>query len=223
MPEIKDITGQTFGRLTAIRRVGRNEHRQSMWLCQCECGNEVIVMSGHLKEGGHTTSCGCKNRDNHTTHGMSGTRTYRSWEAMIARCYNTEHEYYSDYGGRGVRVCEFLRAIPNNLLLLIGERADDRSIDRIDNDGHYSCGQCAECLQCGHPMNVRWATRKEQMNNTRMNVRLSRSGITKTVAQWSEELGIKAITLYQRVKRGVDPFAPVKTRNRKPKAEVPNP
>lgn len=54
-----DITGQTFGKLTALARVGRSlGGNNSIWHCRCACGNEVDVAMGNLKNG-HTTSCGC--------------------------------------------------------------------------------------------------------------------------------------------------------------------
>jgi hypothetical protein len=53
----KDLTGQTFGRLMVIKRV-KNRKKTTMWLCQCFCGKQIVVASGHLKNG-HTQSCGC--------------------------------------------------------------------------------------------------------------------------------------------------------------------
>ena len=54
---IRDITGQKFGKLTAIKHLGTNEYRQSMWLCKCDCGNETIVTLGHLTATKGTLSC----------------------------------------------------------------------------------------------------------------------------------------------------------------------
>lgn len=51
--QLKDRTNQRYGKLTAIKYMG-----QSNWLCQCDCGKQIIVYGGHL-ENGHTTSCGC--------------------------------------------------------------------------------------------------------------------------------------------------------------------
>ena len=53
-----DITGQRFGRLTAIRRDGIGECWQAMWLCRCDCGREVRVFKTNLLQG-FTRSCGC--------------------------------------------------------------------------------------------------------------------------------------------------------------------
>ena len=56
-----DLTGQTFNRLTVIRRV-ENKGKNTMWLCKCSCGNETIVSASNLKTG-NTKSCGCLNRE----------------------------------------------------------------------------------------------------------------------------------------------------------------
>lgn len=53
----KDLTGEMFGRLTVIKRV-ENRKKTTMWLCQCFCGKQIVVASGHLKNG-HTQPCGC--------------------------------------------------------------------------------------------------------------------------------------------------------------------
>ena len=57
-----DLTGKEFGRLTVIEKRGSDKHGNAMWLCKCECGNEVIVRSSNLRNG-NTVSCGCYNRD----------------------------------------------------------------------------------------------------------------------------------------------------------------
>lgn len=62
MGGVKDITGLKFGRLTVIKRCGSNKYGRALWLCKCECGNEVIVR-GHSLRRGDTTSCGCYQKD----------------------------------------------------------------------------------------------------------------------------------------------------------------
>lgn len=57
-----DISGQKFGRLTAIRYVGTNKGQGSVWECVCECGQTVNVRKLSLTSG-RTKSCGCLNRD----------------------------------------------------------------------------------------------------------------------------------------------------------------
>ena len=58
-----DISGNKYGKLTVIKKVPKPKNkliRGSWWLCNCECGNEVIVRGNALKTG-NTVSCGCSN------------------------------------------------------------------------------------------------------------------------------------------------------------------
>ena len=57
MPKYEDITGQKFGRWTALKKV-ENHGRRTAWLCQCECGTQKEVLTCHLKSG-RSQSCGC--------------------------------------------------------------------------------------------------------------------------------------------------------------------
>lgn len=56
-----DLTGKRFGRLTVIEEAGKNCGHIT-WRCRCDCGNEIIAKGIHLKSG-HTTSCGCKQKE----------------------------------------------------------------------------------------------------------------------------------------------------------------
>lgn len=157
-----DITGQTFSRLTALGPVSRTEYKSILWLCQCLCGNSVIVATKCLK-GGHTKSCGCLRKDNVkralTTHGLSYKKEHGIWRNIIGRCYRKTHAAYTSYGGRGIRMyepwltdakafCDYISALP-------GYGEPGLSLDRIDNDGNYE------------PGNLRWATATQQSNNQR--------------------------------------------------------
>jgi len=53
----KDLTGKRFGRLIVIKRLNRKNHDR-LYLCKCDCGNEITCLSGGLNKG-TTTSCGC--------------------------------------------------------------------------------------------------------------------------------------------------------------------
>jgi hypothetical protein len=115
---------------------------------------------------------------------------YQLWQGMRARCSNPKHTRYSRYGGRGITVCErwndFLTFVDD-----VGPRPSLRhSIDRIDVNGNYE------------PGNVRWATQREQGNNTAVNLRVTLRGEERTVAEWAAHLGVSPFTLYGRLKRG---------------------
>lgn len=178
-----DLTGRKFGMLKVIEKSGIYispcGSRSSLWRCRCECGRETTVM-GYYLTNGHTKSCGCLKVDSSTTHGMSKTRVYKIWSDMITRCYRKCHGSYKDYGGRGITVCDEWRNSPEKFIewAFINGYSDELSIDRIDSNGNYE------------PSNCRWATRKEQANNTRRNHRIVYNGKTQTLKQWAEELGI---------------------------------
>lgn len=57
-PRFKDITGMKFGRLTAVKVVGKAKGRGYKWECVCDCGSAVGVF-GVLLRRGNTRSCGC--------------------------------------------------------------------------------------------------------------------------------------------------------------------
>ena len=62
MGKLRDLLGMQFGRLTVIAKTDRRQNGAVVWLCKCNCGNEVIVKSNSLLAN-HTTSCGCYNKE----------------------------------------------------------------------------------------------------------------------------------------------------------------
>lgn len=187
------VPGSKFDRLTVLASAPA-KNKKSRWLCRCECGKEKVVQSYYLSTK-HTRSCGCLSVDTstvlNTTHGMTYTRTYTVWSTMRARCNNPYHKKYYRYGGRGISVCT--RWDDYNLFLEdMGEARPGYSLDRVDNDRDYS------------PSNCRWATAKEQANNTRRNVWLTWAGKTLSIADWAIVLKVNGATLYQRFHKGWD-------------------
>lgn len=56
-----DLVGQKFNKLTVIKRNGSDRRGEARWICECECGNQITVLSSNLRSG-HTISCGCERR-----------------------------------------------------------------------------------------------------------------------------------------------------------------
>ena len=184
----KDITGQKFGRLTVIKVVSKNKHRQYKWECQCDCGNISKVISSQLRNG-HTKSCGCLHKDKITTHDKWQIPEYNVWASIKNRCLNKKDIAYRNWGGRGITVCyRWLKF--ENFFEDMGKRPKGLQIDRINNDGNY----CKE--------NCKWSTIKQQARNRRTNRIITYKGEKKCLAEWAEEFGIKYTNLQKRLKNG---------------------
>jgi hypothetical protein len=112
-----------------------------------------------------------------TTHGMWKTTEYRIWQMMKDRCSNPNKKTYHRYGGRGIQVCERWKTSFVNFYQDMGPRPEKKTLDRVDNDGHYC------------PDNCEWRTKKEQSNNRNNNAILVFEGRRQNITEWSRELG----------------------------------
>ncbi len=149
-----DMVGRRCGRLVVFRKSEViNSKGELYWVCLCDCGAEVVVNGCRLRNG-NTRSCGCVRSDAKKTHGMTGNATYRSWNHMKQRCYNSNNHAYYRYGGRGIKVCERWDSF-ESFFVDMGERPSGTSIGRLDNNCDYAPGNC------------RWETPKQQANNRR--------------------------------------------------------
>ena len=96
----RDLSGQTFGRLTAIEPVGR-QNRKVVWRCRCECGAMVDVKSDNLT-GGHTTSCGCKSSAIRVAAGVTGRAAMMQHNTNIGKISKATIQKNNTSGVRGV-------------------------------------------------------------------------------------------------------------------------
>jgi hypothetical protein len=128
-------------------------------------------------------------------HGMRKTRLYNIWIGMRQRCNDPKSIGYSNYGGRGIKVCrEWQKDFKTfSVWALSNGYSEHLCIDRINNDGGYS------------PDNCRWVTNKANCNNTSVNHYIKINGVTKTLMEWSEYLAVPRSTMSSRVSRGWKP------------------
>ena len=198
MSSFKDLTGKRFGRLVVIERVEShiqpNGQRKTQWLCQCDCGEKIIIKASDLKSG-HTRSCGCLRIEKITKHGLFGTRIYIIWHNIKHRCYNPKDSNYKNYGSRGITMCkEWLNDFHSfyNWAMTNGydenAKRGECTIDRIDVNGNYC------------PENCKWSNAKTQANNTTKTINLTYKGLTHTLSEWSDIVNISRPTLWARLK-----------------------
>lgn len=130
---------------------------------------------------------------------MKGTRFYSIWTGMKTRCYNKNHLWFKHYGGRGIVTTEEWKLFENFMVDMLDSYLKhvkkfgeiDTTLDRINPNEGYSKKNC------------KWATKEEQSNNARNNIKITYKGKTKSLVQWSIETGISYTLLWQRIKYGM--------------------
>lgn len=201
---VKNRVGERIGKLVVIERaankieVARSGKKsvRACWLCRCDCGNEIIASGHNLSKAlsnpnstAGTRSCGCLMGKGGLKHGQSETNVYRIWNSMIQRCTNSNQTAYASYGGRGITVCDEWLTF-EGFVKDMGNRQEGMTLERINNELGYSKDNC------------KWATREQQANNRRSNVKLEYMGKIMSIADWAREVGLAKGTLTSRIKHG---------------------
>lgn len=148
----KDRTGDVINGWTFIggyERIGN----KSYWVVRCRCGFEAKRETSDIVRG-QSKSCGSCGYNKKTDHYNSPT--YRSWHGMKQRCLNKNNKRYSDYGGRGIDVCDDWLEFESFLKDMGVRPSENHSLDRIDNNKGYSKENC------------KWSNRYEQTANQRV-------------------------------------------------------
>lgn len=189
---IKDITGQKYNKLTAIRYDHADKNHHSYWLFKCDCGNEKIISANTVtKKNAEVKSCGCQNNevrlsgDNRRIHGEHDTRLYKVWRSMRRRCNNANDKSYQKwYGSKGIKVCKEWDDFRLFKLWALSNGYDENAeymqctLDRIDVNGDYC------------PDNCRWVSMKVQANNKSTNRIIEWNGETHNLTEWADILNI---------------------------------
>lgn len=197
MGKIEYLSGQKIHNVTFIEEVPSDKDRRAKFMCSC--GGQFVAWI-HSVKSNVTKSCGCLRREfmrnKQTKHGHSRHPLYNVYNNMIERCTTESSVSYKRYGKRGVKVCEewlnsfdifFEWAINNGW-------KDGLQLDK-DTNGNgmlYSPETCC------------FITPKENSNKRSRNRLIEYNGATKTMAEWSDCIGIRQSTIHARLKAGWD-------------------
>ncbi len=158
--QIKDISNQKFGRLTAIEHVGFTKHRNAIWKCLCDCGNTTNVAQTHLKNTNGTRSCGCLRLER-----LHKAKAIQAGEAGFNYLYR---QYVSGAGKRKLdfclskkdfkilvqQKCTYCGTKPNNKIKNPGCKSGHseftyNGVDRVDSSIGYTIDNCVTaCKSC---------------------------------------------------------------------------
>lgn len=204
-----DRSGLVFGFWKILSFAGKDKNNQKLWLCQCVCGKEKVVIFNSLQKG-RSKSCGCKSTEmrvkKQTKHGMAGTPTYKSWHQMHQRCLGKNGKDY--YVKNHITVCERWNSF-QSFFEDMGERPKGTTIDRIDGSKGYEPGNC------------RWADNETQGNNKKSNKHEFVFGEKMTPAQAARKFDCHISGLRHRLRKGMTieesvskPFIPKPRKNK---------
>lgn len=192
MATLKDLTGQKFERLTAIKYLGGRK-----WRCLCDCGNEIDVFTNNLTRG-NTKSCGCLNKElaskRQKIYGLAGSKVFAVATGIIQRCYNKHSKNYKNYGGRGVKVYSKWRNNPSEFAKWLldngwhdGCQVDKDIKSKPDRAGYY-------------PDTISIVSQSENARHKRNNIQITYHGKTQPLKTWCKELNLPYRTIFNRYK-----------------------
>jgi hypothetical protein len=151
-----------------------------------------------------------KNCRNHGFSGLKGLegRVYNSWENMKSRCLNKNNPSFYRYGGRGIKICDEWLKFENFFKDMGHSPSMKHTLNRINNDGHYSKDNC------------RWDTHLIQNRNNSNNIKITIDNQTKCLSEWCEIKKLNINTIYHRINRlGYEPYEAI-TMIKKPNKEI---
>lgn len=168
--KLRDLTGQTFGRLTVIERISNHpSNNKTRWTCECSCGSSTAVFSADLISG-NTKSCGCLHKEGllkrSITHGLRGHPLISVWKQLKNRCYCKRSDIYKLYGGKGIKVCSEWRNDFKTFCTFCMRKGWtlDIKIDRYDSNRDYA------------PDNIKFIEKPNHIRNLRI-ARLNKSKV----------------------------------------------
>jgi len=125
-----DITGIKFGRLTAIKKVGKSGSH-NLWLMKCDCGNEVILKRVQVTKNNPTKSCGCLKKE--TLSKLSSGENHYNWKNGEGTINGKGYREYKHGELRGVRVHRYVYEQHYGITLTPNQNIHHINGDRLDN------------------------------------------------------------------------------------------
>lgn len=193
----RDVSGEKFGRLTAICRE-QSADRHTSWRFRCDCGAEKVVKLDSVTRG-LIKSCGCLRKEvtakRSITHGHSTgrreSRELKSYNHAKSRCQNPNDPKFPQYGGRGIRMCDEWARDAARFLADMGPCPPRHTLDRINPHGHYEPGNC------------RWASAHQQARTRTDNVIVEYQGAQMILKDYAALLCLDYKRLHARIRRGM--------------------
>lgn len=185
----QEVIGRKYNRLEVVGLIGvRDSEMVVEFRCDCGQGGEAPVWK---LVSGAKRSCGCLRREatasRNRTHGLAHLPEYKVWVNIITRCYNPASKTYQRYGAKGVQMSDEWRESFEAFHRDMGPRPSPKhTVERKDN----ALGYCKE--------NCRWATLTEQARNKSTSLHYTYGGVTKTLKEWSDDVGLDYHCAYWR-------------------------
>lgn len=186
---LDSFIGSKQGQIKVLSHLKKGKNNANYFRCQCDCGRISEISTKHFFNDNQLT-CGRFHKKYENSE--IGEKLYNTWNRMIHRCYDTKNHKYYSYGARGIKVCDewkndydtfYKWAIQSGYQIGLW-------IERIDNNGNYC------------PQNCKWATRTEQMRNTRRTKHICYKGKIHSLAEWCEILDLYYPTVNGRLFKG---------------------
>ena len=165
-----------------VKDFGTYQKRTGLYECPI-CKKHFETKTNIVKRGDCTKCRSCATTLKNITHGQTHHRLYSTWKTMKRRCFDDKFKNYSDYGKRGITVCERWLKIENFIEDMYPTYKEGLEIDRINNDGNYE------------PSNCRFVAKYIQARNTRVLIKTNKSGFRgvsyyKETKKWKAQIRV---------------------------------
>lgn len=184
---LKIEAGEVFGRLTVVHQNGVDTSGKVLYLCACSCGKTKSVVGTALRQG-KVKSCGCLKSENARNargfHGHVGDPIYIIWSNMLQRCNNPKSTSFTNYGARGIKVCDsWLHFTEFYNWAVVSGYKEGLSLERKDVNKDYT------------PNNCTWIPLSDQCLNKQNTIRYK----GKCLSEYCKSKGLNYHTVHSRV------------------------